>query len=166
LYLRRSLQRDDSENINRATRALRDLAGDWADRSRLEGTAVCGYASKATRFLLLQWVQWPQVSSFSSRGSKESNSGACLASVASVGSSTTPTSRQEGAYSSRMDDGRGITTAVGQGRRRKRREQTERKRCPVREDYRRNDDLPNPRTWLCLDAPFSCRARSVGVDFG
>lgn len=164
MYLRRSLQRDDSVNINRATRTLRDLAGGWADRSRLEGTAVSGYASKVARFLLLQWVQWPQASSISSRGSKESNSGACLASVTSVGSSATPTSRQEGAYSSRMDDGRGMTTAVGKAADVKKRANEEEK--STRKEYRRNDDLPNPRTWLCLDAPFSCRTRSVGVDFG
>ena len=152
MYLRRTLQRDDSVNINRATRTLGDLAGGWADRSRLEGTAVSGYASKATRFLLLQWVQWPQASSsISSRGSKESSSGACLASVTSVGSSVTPTSRQEGAYSSRMDDGRGMTTAVGKAADVKKRANGEEKSS--RKEYRRDDDLPNPRTWLCLDAP-------------
>jgi hypothetical protein len=50
-----------------------------------------------------------------------------------------------------MDDARGMTTTVGKAVNVKKRVNGEERSS--RKDYRRNDDLQNQRTWLCLDAP-------------
>jgi hypothetical protein len=90
-----------------------------------------------------------------------------VASAPSVGGSVTPTSRQEGAYSSRMDDARGMTTAVGKAADVTKRVNGGRK-GPTRKDYRekKNNELTEPENMAVSRCSFSCRTRSVGVDFG